>query len=127
MEQQVIEDAMGILMPVIESSVVLAGEYTKKSGRSVLTSMDMKYAMRYCAQHVTGKHTGTLFPEINQDEEVTEEELETVEEDEEEFVRYSGDDQLMNSVNEAYDTWDRWEPQSPMEIMLKEAIDKNVY
>jgi hypothetical protein len=29
------------------------------------------------------------------------------------------------AVNEAYDTWDQWEPQSPVEKMLKNAIDQN--
>ena len=126
MEEALINTSMDILLPVIESSVVLAGEYSKKCGRTTLTAHDMKYAMRYCTRKVTGNHTGTLFPEINQ-EDSDEEEIETVDEDDEPFTRYSGDDQLMNDVNEAHDTWDHWDPQTPMERMLKEAIDKNVY
>ena len=127
MEDQIINDAINILLPVIESSVVIAGEYSKKCGRTVLTSSDMKYALRYCARNVTGNHVGTLFPDIDEDEEPDEEELETADEDDEPFTRYTGDDHLMNSVNEACDTWEQWEPQTPMEQMLKEAVDKNVY
>lgn len=127
MEDQIIDGSIDILLPVLESAIVLAGEYSKKCGRTVLTGQDMRYAMKYCARNVTGKHTGTLFPEIDDEEDPTEEELETVEEGEEDFTRYSGDDQLMNSVNESHDTWDTWEPQTPMEKMLKDAIDKNIY
>ena len=127
MDNQVIDDAINILLPVLESSVVVAGDYSKKCGRTVLTAMDMNYAIRYCTRNVTGNHIGTLFPDIEEDEEPGEEELETVDEDEEPFTRYSGDDDLMKSINEAYDTWDQWEPHTPMEQMLKEAVDKNVY
>lgn len=129
MENQIIDHAINILLPVIESAIVLAGEYSKKCGRTVLTSQDMNYAIKYCAKNVTGKETGTLFPEIDleEDDDPTEEELETVDEEEEPFTRYSGDDNLMNAVNESHDAWEGWEPQTPMEKMLKEAVDKNMY
>jgi hypothetical protein len=125
MEAQIIQDSMNILLPVMESAIVLAGEYSKKCSRTVLTSHDMKYAVRYCVRNVTGKHIGTLFPEIDEDDD--DEEIETVDEDDEPFTRYSGSDQLMNEVNEAHDTWEMWEPETPIESMLKDAIDKNVY
>ena len=129
MENQIIDDAITILMPVLESAIVLAGEYSKKCGRSVLTSQDMNYAVKYCARNVTGRQMGTLCPDIDleEDDDPTEEELETVDEGDEPFTRYSGDDNLMNSVNASSDTWESWEPQTPMEKMLKEAIDKNMY
>lgn len=129
MENQIIDHAINILLPVIESAIVLAGEYSKKCGRTVLTSQDMNYAIKYCARNVTGNQMGTLFPEVDleEDDDPTEEELETVDEEEEPFTRYSGDDNLMNAVNESHDTWEGWEPQTPMEKMLKEAIDKNMY
>ncbi len=131
MEDALIKSSIDILMPVMESAIVLAGVYSKKCERTLLTAGDMKYAMRYCARNVTGKHVGTLFPELNYNEEDSDDEdteIETVEtEDDEVFTRYSGDDQLMNSVNEAHDTWDQWEPQTTAETMLKDAIDKNMY
>ena len=131
MEDALIKSSIDILMPVMESAIVLAGEYSKKCERTLLTAGDMKYALRYCARNVTGNHIGTLFPELNYDEQDSDEEeteIETVEtEDDEVFTRYSGDDQLMNSVNESHDTWDQWEPQTTAETMLKDAIDKNMY
>ena len=45
------------------------------------------------------------------------------EEEEEPFTRYEGDDPQLVLVNEMNDTWDEWEPDTPMQIMLKMAID----
>jgi hypothetical protein len=130
MEQQIINVAIDIIQPVIESAVILAGEYTKACGRTLLTGEDLQYAMKYSARNVIGKHTGTLFPEDEEDsdEEDTEEDSEedTVSEEDEPFVRYSGDDKIMNDINQAVDTWDSWVPASPMESMLKDSIN-NTY
>ena len=48
---------------------------------------------------------------------------ETVDEEDEPFTRYQGDDELMNRVNECYDTWDQWEPQTPLEMIVKSSAD----
>lgn len=105
----------------MESAIVLASHYCKKCDRDCVTPMDLNYAMKYCARNVLGKHLGTMYPEIYEDED--EEEYDVVDtEDETPFSRYSGDDELMNKVNECWDTWDQWEPQSPIEEFVKRAI-----
>lgn len=128
MEEQIIDAAFDNITPVIESSVILAGEYCKKCGRTVMTDMDMQYAMRFAARNVAGRTQGPLFPElmeeaedVDSDEEFSD--LEEVDEEEEPFTRYQGDDPQMNAINECYDTWDSWVPASPLEKMLKSAID----
>lgn len=125
MEEQIIEQSFQIIQPVIESSIILAGEYMKKCGRTILTGEDMEYAMKYCARNVVGKHIGTMFPEIEQDADSDEEYNSDEECDEEDdpFTRYQGDDTLMNDVNTAHDTWKDWEPSNPTERMLKNSID----
>lgn len=126
MENQIIESAINVIQPVWESAMVLAGEYKKKCNREILTGDDFKYALKYSAMNLVGKHIGTLFPEL-QDEEDDDsvDDIETVDEDDEPFTRYVGDDKLMNDINEAVDTWDAWEPTSSIETMLKDAVDKN--
>lgn len=123
MESKIIEASIDAITPVMESAVVLAGQYAKSSGRSVMTDMDLKYALRFCARNVLGKEFGTLFPEIDSDDS-DEEEIETVDDDEEPFTRYQGDNELMNRVNECYDTWHEWTPTSPIEMLVKSSIDK---
>lgn len=123
------EAAINIITPVIETSVIVAGEYMKKCNRTLLTSKDMEYALKYCARNVIGKHIGTLFPDLKEEDsedDSDEDSLEDMEDEEDEpFTRYTGDDEIMIKVNECYDSWENWDPSSPAEIMLKNAIDKN--
>jgi len=127
MEDQIMDSAVNIILPVMESAMVLAAEYSKACNRTFVTSMDMKYALRYCAINVTGRQVGSLFPEIYEKESDSDEDddLEIVEETEADFTRYEGENELYNRVNEAYDAWDEWEPHSPVEKMLKDAVNKN--
>ena len=121
----IIRAATDIIQPVMEGGMILAGQYVKACNRSTITAMDVQYAMRYASRNYVGKHIGTLFPEDEDDsEEDTDDEIETVDEDDEPFTRYSGDDQLMNDINSANDTWNTWLPESPMERMLKDSIDR---
>ena len=127
MEEQIIDSAVGIILPVMESAMLLAAEYSKACNRTFVTSLDMKYALRYCAINVTGRQVGSLFPEIYEKESDSDEDddLEIVEESEEDFTRYEGDNDLYNRVNDAFDNWDEWNPHSPVEKMLKDAVNKN--
>ena len=122
MEQEYIQSAINILTPVMESGMILAGQYAQSTGRDYITSLDMKYGLRYAARNVTGKVTGSILSSSDEEED---DEWEEVDEELEQFRRYEGDDELMNSINMAYDTWDDWIPDSPIEKILKNAIDHN--
>ena len=127
MEQQILDSAFSIVLPVMESAMLLAAEYSKACNRTFITSIDLKYAMRYCAINVTGRQIGSLFPEIHENESDSDDDddLEIVEESEDDFTRYEGDNSLYVRVNEAFDSWDDWEPYSPIDKMLKDAVNKN--
>lgn len=112
-----------IILPVFEKSVMVAGKYAKGCGRDVIISGDVEYAQKYCAMCTVGQCVGSTMPEIYTDSEQEEAE-EVPEEDCPDFVRYSGDDPFLTEVNLAYDLWDTWTPQSPVEEMLKNAINK---
>ena len=118
------EAAMDLMLPVMESAIVLASHYTKKCNRETVTPMDMNYAMKFCARNILGKHIGTMYPEVYEEEDEEDEEYDVIDDtDETPFSRYSGDDELMNKVNECWDTWALWMPQTPAENMLKRALD----
>lgn len=122
------EDAcIQAILPVWETSMVLAGNYSKACGRSTLTSKDFEYALKYSAMNFVGKKIGSFFPEIYESDSDESDDIDLVDEDEEPFTRYEGQDELFIRVNQAYDNWESWEPQSPVENMLKNAIDKNEY
>ena len=127
MEQAAIE----IITPVLEQSVLLAADYAKACGRDVILSKDFEYAIKYCAMNTVGQRIGSQFPEIyedNSEDEDSEDEdaLEIVDETEEiNFEPYSGEDKKYTDVNESYERWESWEPQTPVEEMIKNAIDNN--
>ena len=129
MAEQYITSMTNILLPVFERGVILAAEYSKACGRDTLLPEDMEYAMKYCAMYTVGQTTGTMFPDIYQEEDSeseSDEEMEVVSDDEcPTFERYSGNDQTFLQMNEAYDRWDTWVPQNPTEHMLKNAINSN--
>src|SRR5210317_1335634 len=100
---------MGILLPVLERSMVMAAEYSKACGRDTVLPEDMEYAIKYCVMYTVGQNIGSLFPEIYDEE------------------SSDGEDATFRQMNEAYDRWEQWVPQSPIEEMLKNAINSNEY
>ncbi len=113
-----------IFLPVLESAMVYACHYCKATGRSTVTATDMDYGWKYAARVTLGNKLGSFFPEIYEEESSDEEDdIEVVDDEDEPFTRYTGTDELYVKMNEVYDTWDQWEPYSPAEKLVKNAID----
>lgn len=144
----ILNSALDIFRPVMESATVLAAHYAKACGRDVVLQEDMKLGMMYAARYVTGRQIGSLFPEIYEEESCSDSEgsegsdydpdgsdssasWETVGDEESgpdsdpPWTKYDGteDDQALK-LNECAASWDSWEPQNPSERALKNAIDK---
>ena len=141
----ILESALDIFRPVMESATVMAAHYAKACGRDVVLQEDMRFGMMFAARYVTGRQIGSLFPEIysesrsdssgsegsdydpdGEDEESgSDSGWETVSDSEMVWTRYEGtDDDQALKMNECADTWASWEPQNPSERALKNAIDK---
>ena len=115
---------MELLKPVLETAVVVASHYCKACGRNTVTAEDMKLGMRFAARRVPGVENESLFPEIYEDSTDSDEsDIELVDEDEEPFTRYEGDDPNILLINEMSDTWAEWEPELPIQVLLKMSID----
>ena len=127
MVEEYIKSMTDIMLPVMEQAVLLAGEYCKACERDVILPEDMEYAMKYCAMHNVGQQIGAMFPEIydNEDEDEDDDIEDVPEKDCPPFVKYTGEDVRFIRVNEAAEHWDSWVPQSPIEQMLKNAINSN--
>lgn len=121
------EAAINIILPVLEAAVVYASYYCKACGRTTVTAKDMEYGLKHSAMTTVGKHLGTHFPEDDEEECSSDEDddsIEVVDEDEEEpFTRYTGSEEFYCQMNESHDNWDSWEPQSPAEQAIKNAVD----
>jgi hypothetical protein len=115
---------MDIFLPVMESAVVLAAHYCKAAGRDCVQGEDMRIGLMFAARNVTGKQLGTLYPEVYEGEESDSGSWET-DEDEPAWTPYEGtEDEVARKMNECAETWDAWEPDTPAERALKNAVDK---
>lgn len=111
-----------LMLPVFEMAVVTAAHYCKATGRTTITAKDMEYGLKFSARKVLGNQKESLFPDVYDGEDDEDDEIEECDDDEEPFVRYEGPDDTLKCVNEMYDTWDAWEPDTPIGQMLKSAI-----
>ena len=126
MANEYINSMVDILLPILEQSMITAGQYAKGCDRDVVLPEDVEYATKYCAMCRVGQVIGSTMPEIYDESDSDASSIEEVaHEDCPDFVRYSGDDPLLNGINRAYDMWDAWVPQNPTEEMLKNAINNN--
>lgn len=125
----IINSAIEIFKPVMESATVLAAHYAKACGRDVVLSQDMHLGMMFAARNVTGRQVGSLFPEIYEDDSdldgsESSGSWETASDSELVWTRYEGQDEQALAMNACADSWDSWEPETPAEHALKNAIDK---
>lgn len=116
------EAAVDVILPILEASIVMASYYAKCCGRDIVTKTDIEYALKYNAMYNVGTHIGSLYPEIYEEESDEEDIIEECDEDEE-FSRYSGDDELCLKLNNAYDEWSSWSPSGPAETALYNALN----
>jgi len=122
------EQAIEMFKPVMESAIVVAAEYCKSTGRTVVVAKDMEYGMKFAARHVLGQVQGTMFPELEDEQNFDDEQEDEdeTEEEEEEWTRYEGDNEQMNIINQCVDTWSEWSPPSDAHRALKDAIEKTI-
>ena len=113
------QSAIELFLPVMESATVLAAHYSQACGRDCVVAKDMRYGMMYAARNVAGKHIGSLYPEVYEEDSGTESD-----QDEEEWTEYEGtEDEMANKMNECARTWADWIPANPTEAALKSAVD----
>ena len=122
------EAAIDIIVPVLEAAIIYASYYCKACERSTITAGDMEYGMKHAAMTTVGKHLGSHFPEDEDSDpslDSDDDSVEIVDDTDEPFTRYSGDDEMCLKMNESFDTWDSWEPQSPAEQAIKNAVNRH--
>ena len=129
------QSAIDLFLPVMESGTVLAAHYAQACGRDCVVGRDMRYGLMYAARNVAGKHVGSLYPEVYDEDSGTESEGEEdadesdpdEDEDEEsdpEWTEYEGaDDDMAVKMNDCARTWAEWVPSNPTEAALKSAVD----
>lgn len=116
--------ALDLFLPVMESAVIVAAHYAHGCGRDTVLAQDVCYGLMFAARNVIGKQVGSLFPEIYDDEDSEEDSESDSDQEDPEWSRYEGDDEMLQKINECADSWEAWEPESPAEHALKSAVEK---
>jgi hypothetical protein len=125
---QIENAAMDLFLPVLESATVLAAHYCKACGRSCIMAQDMSYGIMFAARNVTGRHIGSLYPEVYGESDESESDSESDSDSSEPWTRYDGtEDDMALKMNQCADTWNEWTPTNPTERALKNAVDKNSF
>lgn len=105
----------------IEQAIQIGCKYVNESNRETLTETDIKYAFVYLTYEYT--------PNINNEDEEDEDEsdYESADEDideneDEEFTR--GNTDFCKKVNDYYDNFESWSPETPMQKLLYPVTSK---
>lgn len=132
-----------ILMTFMDKAITIGAKYASASGRDMLTSTDVLYALQYQAHEfidnlnddIEKEFDNYLYTNLNDDNEESDEDNEEYDddneesgdddEDEEYFTRCEGsDDPIIQKMNEYHDNWSNWTPSSRMQLLVKQAIDE---
>ena len=131
-EESSIGETAILLIVFMQNVMNVACEYTKYSGREVVTPMDMIYSLKYEAFNFCKR--GSLKEYIDNCEfEITEgsddESIEEIEE-EDENTKFKEADSNLNKfcrdMNEINEFWDNWTPTDDIEALLKRAVDASM-
>ena len=128
-EEQIIAAYTNAIQPVLENAVVVAAEYCKATGRSIVTALDMEYGMKWSAMKLTGRVYGSILPDEDDEDSdgwETDDDMVVQECDmgfDDEVREYDGDDERYLEVNQAVREWADWEPETELEMMIKSAVN----
>ena len=131
-----LETVAATMRVFMKDAIRVSGRYAVACGRREVTGEDMKLALMYCAR--------TFFQQRSDDELTTdvqheralmeEEESESGEEEEDEsgeeeesgeedLTPTPADHQLRRHMETVASVWHRWDPEDPVHVLLKRAID----
>ena len=113
------ESAMlGILIPVLEKTVILAAKYVKACGRECITEKDFEYALKYCVMYTVGEDIGSIFPEDWDDDDDDTGMIEMSEEEREEdaFTEYDGRDETFTRSTKQSRILTNGNPRTPWKL-----------
>jgi hypothetical protein len=110
-----------LLIYAIENACV----YAKSAGRENMTGQDIIIALQYEAHEFPYRNYNNENDEESSDEDDDDCESigETGDEEADVFTKSYSNDPLIEKMNYYHETWDSWNPDIPIEITLKNAVD----
>ena len=128
---------VAIMKILTEEAMKSAEKFTKSCGRTIITGNDMYYALMFEAHEFFQKDIDNrFFEELNIENQHTYE-TDDDEDDEEDFIETSEEEEAyvleckVTEMKEFHDKvikyaeeWRNWLPEDPVQMMIKNAVDK---
>ena len=130
-----LETVAATLRIFMKDAIRVAGRYAIACERQEVCGNDMKMALMYCARTFFQRSDQELSADVRDErklmdeeseeesEEGEEEEGEEEEGEEEDLTPTDADRQLRRNVDTVAQHWSRWDPDDPVHILIKRAID----
>lgn len=119
-----------LLGQLMESAVINAALYAASAGRDNMSGRDTIIALQYEAREFCNRVNLNNAPndEPESEDESDDSDDESVDESPDDpsadvFTKSYSDDPLIQKMNYYHETWDMWEPELPIEKVLKNAVD----
>lgn len=130
LSDRITETGTHLLNKLLEHAIVNACAYSKSAGRDNLSGQDIIIALQYEAHEFINRQNSSIPQENTDDTDSdTDSDTESVNENDPEddvFTRSESNDPLIVLMNYYHDNWDSWNPELPIEISLKNAVDSAI-
>lgn len=125
-----VEEIQSLVLLFAENAFKTAAQYVKHANRTIIQTKDIQNCMKieamiFCKKDNTLQDAKNLLEEIKNEEDNEDDNLDDIiTNEEEEFTLSTCPCALCIVVKNLEDYWERWEPNTPLEISLKKNINK---
>ena len=121
------EELTSLLFLFIEKAFKHCAVYVSHAKRNIVQVLDIQTAMKleamlFCNNQNTFQEARELLQELNEEEEEDEDENDFFTDEEEEYTKSTCECPLCTVMNDIDNLWNAWEPESPIEIILKRNL-----
>ena len=122
MSDTIVNTGLDLVNQLLEYAISNACTYAKSTGRENMSGQDIIIALQYEAHEFPYRQSETNEDEDQSDSE-DDNEFSDNEDEDDVFTKSYSDDPLIQKMNYYHDTWDSWNPETPIECTLKNAVD----
>ena len=129
LSNQQIEEIKSLVLLFAENAFKTAAQYVKHANRTIIQTKDIQNCMKieamiFCKKDNTLQDAKQLLEDLHNEDEDDDDLDDLLTNEEEEFTLSNCPCALCVIVKNLDDYWARWEPKTPLEISLKNNINK---
>jgi len=122
-DDTIIQTGNELLNRLMVYAIKNACTYAKSAGRNNMSGQDIIIALQYEAHEFPYRNCN--FESESEDESTdSSDEAESADENDDIFTVSTSNDELIQKMNYYNETWEMWIPETPIQITLKNAVNK---